>query len=957
MARLFHNHPLLRSIKVVWMIHLAAAMFVGCGAGVKTVSNASVTITAPPSLRAGQTYQFSASLNGLVTSTGIAWSVQPSGTGNILPDGLYTAPAELNAPTAATVQAEFSGNNPVVSTTTVQLLPALPVITASTQDVIAPGSVNFQIGGSNFLPQTTAFLNGNPVTFNYVSASTATITGVLHSGASQASLVLQNPNDPEKSMPFSIAVLQSDGPVSTVPISLVDLAGCANPNTGSSTGNWGVGSDPVFINLNYGTQLIGTPNYSSNTIFWISRETGPGQSVLMTGAFTNAMKRVRVSVIPPGTIDWQSVVQQSTTVVPTTQQGTTGLSFIIPAQFPAGIYGFEIDDPSAPPILALANVPSMNWIVGVPSTTDSNSALQHKVHDCGVEPGGILRIFGKNFLPSSQIILQGLNGTNYPLAPTKVDTNSIEADVPSTLAPGTYNVWVGSVPWSVSSSPASQITIFPAPPLAVDYATCPSLVGDGKTDNTALLQSCLDDNAPAAGSNHLVYITIPAGIFVLTGGVTPHSYEVLVGSSPASTQFLGQPGAAPPLAWFTVPQYFGLTDLSLKAPAAPYLLTSSDSKTGSPLTSGHLFVNNIDFESSDVQQGSNQMFLLSGPDIQVYNSVFVSSFFVCFGDGSIISGNRFITDWEAPGGFENSQNAIFENNATYAQNPLGEGTDSSSGGSGWSISRAFNAFGPSALSQDIYFGYNTFENMGTRDQQIITTDGGAGAYLGPIASSTSSNLVLADDPDWIWTGTTNPQASSIAIISGTGVGQYSLLKSYSGRTINLVTPWTVIPDSTSVVLISAYQRNLTIAHNEFSNTLGTTINLGDNALESVIEDNILTNSGDGILIWAYGPYGGPAAFNSVMNTDVLRNTIAVGAGNLITPSVDNNLGGVGIFDGYGCIVSGLLIRDNVVPHMQTIFSTNGANGISATLIEQNQANWYPAGVSTPGFLAQDNTSQ
>lgn len=218
-------------------------------------------------------------------------------------------------------------------------------------------------------------------------------------------------------------------------------------------------------------------------------------------------------------------------------------------------------------------------------------------------------------------------------------------------------------------------------------------------------------------------------------------------------------------------------------------------------------------------------------------------------------------------------------------------------------------------------------------------------------------MVLADDPDWDWTGTTNPQASSIAIISGTGVGQYSLLNSYSGRTINLVTPWAVVPDSTSLVVISAYQRNLTIAHNTFTNTLGTTINLGDNALESVIEDNVLTNSGSGILIWAYGPYGGPAAFNGVMNTEVFRNTIAVGAGNFITPSVNSNIAGIGIYDGYGCIVSGLLIRDNVVPHTETIFSTNGANGINANLIEKNQANWFPAGVSTPGFLVQDNSPQ
>ena len=73
---------------------------------------------------------------------------------------------------------------------------------------------------------------------------------------------------------------------------------------------------------------------------------------------------------------------------------------------------------------------------------------------------------------------------------------------------------------------------------------------------------------------------------------------------------------------------------------------------------------------------------------------------------------------------------------------------------------------------------------------------------------------------------------------------------------------------------------MTIAHNTITNTLGDAIVLGD-ALEGVIEDNVLTNAGGGILISAFGPYGGPAAYGPVMNTDVLRNTLAVGEGNLI----------------------------------------------------------------------------
>jgi hypothetical protein len=179
------------------------------------------------------------------------------------------------------------------------------------------------------------------------------------------------------------------------------LTGCANPNTGVSNGDWGVGTDPVYTVVDNTAPVVGMPVYTTNAVFWTSRETAPGQSILLAGAFTDAAKTARIAFIPPGTTDWQTLVRASTTVVSTIQQSTTGLSFIVPVGFPAGIYGYEIDDPSAPPVLGLANVPSLNWAIGVPSVTDPSTALQHQVYDCGVEPGGTLRLFGKNFVASN----------------------------------------------------------------------------------------------------------------------------------------------------------------------------------------------------------------------------------------------------------------------------------------------------------------------------------------------------------------------------------------------------------------------------------------------------------------------------------------------------------------------------------------------------------------------------
>jgi hypothetical protein len=304
-------------------------------------------------------------------------------------------------------------------------------------------------------------------------------------------------------------------------------------------------------------------------------------------------------------------------------------------------------------------------------------------------------------------------------------------------------------------------------------------------------------------------------------------------------------------------------------------------------------------------------------------------------------------------GIGDSQNVIFEDNLTYSQNPPGQGANGNSAGSGLSIGRGFSQYGPSALSQDIYVGYNTFQNMGSKGQQIITNDGEGGAYYGRIASSTASTVFLRDDPAWNWMGTTNPQASIMAIISGRGVGQYSFLQSYSVRTIRLMAPWKVLPDATSVVVISQYELNMTFAHNTISNTLGVSINLMD-SLEGLIEDNVLTNSGYGILISAFGPYGGPASYGPVINTEVLRNTITAGVGNFIVRSPYTNVAGIGILDMPGCLLSGLMARSNAVTSMNTIYSTNGLNGISANVIEQNRAYWAPT-FAIPGFLIEDNS--
>jgi hypothetical protein len=68
------------------------------------------------------------------------------------------------------------------------------------------------------------------------------------------------------------------------------------------------------------------------------------------------------------------------------------------------------------------------------------------------------------------------------------------------------------------------------------------------------------------------------------------------------------------------------------------------------------------------------MFAIAGPDIQGYNSVFLSGsnqdLDIFYGEGGIVSGSHFVlNDWTGLG-IQHSQNVIFEDDHADSQNPL-----------------------------------------------------------------------------------------------------------------------------------------------------------------------------------------------------------------------------------------------------------------------------------------------
>ena len=671
----------------------------------------------------------------------------------------------------------------------------------------------------------------------------------------------------------------------------------------------------------------GAPTYDSNTVFWVSRESRPGQSVLLSGAFTGSTsKTVRVAFVPPGTTDWQSLVEHGGTTVNATSLATLGLSFLIPSWFQQGVYAFEIDDPSLPsdiaPARGLVNQPSIDWVQGVPASITAGNSPLHSVIVAGGEAGQTLRIFGKNFTASedgtflNHVFVSPLSSldTHLDLTITSHDADSITLSIPTTLKAGPYYLWVGDSKFSDVSSAAVLISIMAPSQLESKTLQCRGIQPD--TDITHSLQACLDANAPNLTAPTETFFSLGAGTYTISSTIVLHPHEYLYGAGLTSTVIEGKSTntSAP---WISGTNYFGLIDLAIIAPIqnTSFAIVQSD-MSGDTRKSGHIRLFNASitgvYSGSDVFHANEVN--LSGPDVQIINSVFDGTGTIAYSryDGALISGNVFNGIWNETG---DSQNLIIENNKD----------------SGFGLAVSIDNSGPSRLSQNIYLHDNFFTEM--------TTDGGGGAYWGAVVSASSDSIVLANYPVWTWMGTTFPPAAVVTIIGGRGVGQYRTIQKLVGtNTITVTAPFDVLPDSTSIVCITPLVARLIVTGNTFTIPVQDAVAGGQaavqfygNVRDSVIENNTVINGS--IDVQTMNDYGGGnSSYLSTLNVDVLNNT---GLNSLTGPGGANSNSGVILAGFPGTILSGVLVRGNSCDVPGTIAFSNDFNLDSSVLIEDN----------------------
>ncbi|MGY8524580.1 glycosyl hydrolase family 28-related protein [Paracidovorax citrulli] len=747
------------------------------------------------------------------------------------------------------------------------------------------------------------------------------------------------------------AAAESEGPVPPIGETGA-LSGCENPRIGRNR-ETGSNKSAVFVDVN-NMRPGSDPVYNSNVVFWTSRENRPGQSVLMSGAFAHGRKTVRIVPLSAGTTDWRTAVQQSTVTAVTIPLSSTGLTFTIPSQLPYGPYAWRIEDhdPSVPPIEGIINRPEPQWIVGTPATDAPLEAPAHQLVNCGAEAGGKLRVFGRNLNGTKLAYLQSGDNMQYPLQVEQSDDTALVAGVPADLPPGPYHLWVGSRDKDATASLPVPVRILPAPP-APAVVACTGLNGDGATDNSAALQACLNNNR---GDGRPVVVQLPAGQFAISRPITLQRYQHLVGESEEATALIGRTTGGTPGAWIVGDSHFGVASMTIRAPHRLAVIRAS-SLGSDPDKHGHVLINRVTIDVTVDQTNGAQhtrLIKLSGPDLRILNSTLNArkTLLIDYGDGVMLAGNRSNRGDYA---IANSQNVVITRNLLGSPNEINEGVVIGA-------ARPMVSGTTANAVRNLYVGYNLFRNMTySPTNQFFTTDGGGGAYLGKIASSSASQVTLAADPNWDMVGTSNPENVLVSIVAGHGVGQYRALRSIRGRVLELERPWDVPPDSSSVIDVTTGYLRISVSHNEFHNMHGHELNsvlFFGGVFDSVIDHNYNENAGNGIAVAAYGPYG-INSYLPTFNVDCIDNTVVEDGDSMFmmrTAKQDVSRG-IAVMGMPGAALSGIMVRGNRVTTPGRIFFPNSFKDNYSVLVEQNQAQvepWFGGSSGPTGALINPN---
>ncbi|MDE1190775.1 MAG: glycosyl hydrolase family 28-related protein [Arachidicoccus sp.] len=596
---------------------------------------------------------------------------------------------------------------------------------------------------------------------------------------------------------------------------------------------------PATIFLKTAKDIPSDPVYTTKdeSIFWVSPSAAPGDKVLVKGAFTETGKQVEIELLQnendrkfSGAITADAV-----------SMGSTGISFEIPKVLPKGVYIFRIGRNNK--LIGTINKPVIYW----------TESIGEKVAPDEVAPGDSLVIVGTNFPDKGYVLLKGKNHLTIPYT-AEAFGKKITINIPSSITAQKCSLQVCTQKTlNAAASENYGIGIVLNKSLPIKKIVCSKLIGNGITDNIALLQDYLKETS----AQYRLYFEIPEGTFLFSKQLILQPNQYLVGTGQKKTILkAGAPDALVPDEWIKASSHFGLMQLTIEAPVKGSLISNYEDAAdkSSLLPLEDVVIKNASLicsshsDSFNTKVASTNLMRVAGKNIIIVNCVFnnvqrkSSRPFPKYTDnvavrvyplnGSLIKNNRFeLGDWGLAMYIIGYQNTLVEKNAITGE------TKNPGAACGFSI-------GISTIldySRNILILDNDFVNITGNNRESITTDFSAGTYLGMVKFADSKTVSLLSTPSWSFRKQSFTPGNYIAtIIAGKGVGQYRYIQSEEGNTITVDEPWQVMPDSSSAISITLSQKNVQIIHNNVYNS--GRLQFYGNVLNGEISYNHLSSS-------------------------------------------------------------------------------------------------------------------
>ncbi|AXY72810.1 hypothetical protein D3H65_01985 [Paraflavitalea soli] len=583
----------------------------------------------------------------------------------------------------------------------------------------------------------------------------------------------------------------------------------------------------------FAQQANHAPDVSPQVFHVTTARTLPGEAVLVRGEYLDQISKIEVSRLPDdnvrnatpgyiplphedqpldlnGTDKRSKPITSNPVTVDRLLQNAQSVKFIIPSDWLPGVYSVQLTDKQNNKTSFYINVPIVNWVI-------SEEGLK-------AIPGDYLRVQGKNLLRNSadaQVVLIGDNNTQ--VVRTRItkafDDYSVSVNIPANVQPGKYHLYYhngygGKTAWSE--------------PLLIDVtARSPNKYakdtfnvqqygakGDGINNETAAFRAALDAAEKHGGGT----VYVPRGRYILTGELILSPHTLLKGQSQEQTQLvwsaLNWDMGELPANLISGTHDFAIKDLNIWATRAWGLIqtTGPVNEMGNvtlenlvirqtPQMGGQLYALKANRDSVELELNSKWNktgIILRGQNIKVRNCDFNSTGMYTFAAVSgFIQHTKFqkvTTGVNQPYMAIHPKGLIFED--CYRQ------------GDGFGYAATIDE------SRDLYEARNITPYDYTNDREVMTLDGGSGAYAGKISGIRNNTLALPPNAATYQWSANKWVGGGLFILSGKGAGQYRRILRHTLDSITVDLPFLVDPDTSSIISITTVRKNLYYVNNE-----------------------------------------------------------------------------------------------------------------------------------------------